>query len=132
VSDRILILGGTREAAHLAQTLSATHDVITSLAGRTKEPKPLAGDMRIGGFGGVEPMAQWLIDNQIDRDIDALTPSPAKFPPMRSRPAKSQEYRSPFNNVRLGKKSLPTFGLKSKRLIRHAMLFQKTQRFSWP
>jgi len=47
----ILILGGTKEAAKLAQTLQDRgHKVITSLAGRTKEPKPIAGKTRKGGF----------------------------------------------------------------------------------
>ena len=55
---RILILGGTREAAALAtQLVEDGHEVITSLAGRTKEPAPLAGETRIGGFGGVQGLA---------------------------------------------------------------------------
>ncbi|MCJ8308858.1 MAG: cobalt-precorrin-6A reductase [Rhizobiaceae bacterium] len=74
-SERILILGGTREAAQLAQTLTDDGvDVITSLAGRTKEPIPVAGETRIGGFGGVDKMAQWIIDNQITKVIDATHP----------------------------------------------------------
>ena len=51
----ILILGGTKEAAALAAELVSQHPdwrVITSLAGRTREPKPVAGEVRIGGFGG--------------------------------------------------------------------------------
>jgi len=51
---KILILGGTREAAELASKLvTEGHHVTTSLAGRTKEPKPVAGNVRIGGFGGI-------------------------------------------------------------------------------
>jgi Precorrin-6x reductase CbiJ/CobK len=56
-AETVLILGGTREAAALAAELVAAHPdwrVITSLAGRTKEPKPVAGEVRIGGFGGAE------------------------------------------------------------------------------
>ena len=73
--ERILILGGTKEAAELAGALSdAGRDVTTSLAGRTKEPKPLSGAVRIGGFGGVEGLAKWLSDNKITRLIDATHP----------------------------------------------------------
>lgn len=74
-SERILILGGTKEAAELAQKLTdAGVDVITSLAGRTKEPVPVAGETRIGGFGGVEKMAQWISENRITKVIDATHP----------------------------------------------------------
>ena len=51
--EKILILGGTKEAAELAAELTAAgHDVTTSLAGRTAEPEPVAGKVRIGGFSG--------------------------------------------------------------------------------
>ena len=73
----ILILGGTREAAELAKQLVATHPdarVITSLAGRTREPAPLAGEVRTGGFGGVEGLAAYLRDNRVTRMIDATHP----------------------------------------------------------
>ena len=73
---KVLILGGTREAAALATELhdSANVDVTTSLAGRTKEPAPIAGHVRIGGFGGVEGLAAYLADHQIDKVIDATHP----------------------------------------------------------
>ncbi|MEO0546975.1 MAG: cobalt-precorrin-6A reductase [Pseudomonadota bacterium] len=75
MKQRILILGGTKEAAALAQELHAAgHTVITSLAGRTKEPKPVSGSVRVGGFGGPEGLAQFLNDNAIDRLIDATHP----------------------------------------------------------
>ncbi len=53
---RVLILGGTSEGAALADKLSADPDFIpiTSLAGRTREPKDVQGLLRQGGFGGVE------------------------------------------------------------------------------
>ena len=51
--SKILILGGTREAAELAsQRVGEGHEVTTSLAGRTREPRPVAGEVSIGGFGG--------------------------------------------------------------------------------
>ena len=75
--DTILILGGTREAAELAKELVATHPdarVITSLAGRTKEPAPLDGEVRTGGFGGVAGLADYIRDNGVTRLIDATHP----------------------------------------------------------
>ncbi|MCQ2003902.1 cobalt-precorrin-6A reductase [Rhizobium sp. NRK18] len=72
--DRILILGGTREAAALAETLSKTADVTTSLAGRTREPAPLSGAVRSGGFGGIEGLARYLSENAITKVIDATHP----------------------------------------------------------
>ena len=73
--ERILILGGTREAAELAATLVADgHTVTTSLAGRTREPKPVAGAIRIGGFGGAAGLAAYLAQHGIDRLIDATHP----------------------------------------------------------
>lgn len=74
-AERILILGGTREAADLAAQLVAQgHDVTTSLAGRTREPEPLAGNLRTGGFGGVEGLAAYLKEGAFTRLIDATHP----------------------------------------------------------
>lgn len=74
-SKKILILGGTKEAAELASKLVlAGHDVITSLAGRTKEPKPVAGKTRIGGFGGAIGLADYLLTEKIKLLIDATHP----------------------------------------------------------
>ena len=79
-SEKILILGGTKEAAELAAELTADgHDVTTSLAGRTAEPEPVAGKVRIGGFSGngktgVEGLADWLAENGFTRLIDATHP----------------------------------------------------------
>ena len=78
--EKILILGGTREAAELAAELvTAGHDVTTSLAGRTAEPKPASGKTRIGGFSGggrngAEGLAVWLTENGFTRLIDATHP----------------------------------------------------------
>jgi precorrin-6A/cobalt-precorrin-6A reductase len=75
LAKRILILGGTREAAELADWLVAEgHDVTTSLAGRTKEPAPLAGRVRTGGFGGAEGLAAFLKEGGYDLLIDATHP----------------------------------------------------------
>ena len=73
--QKILILGGTKEAAELAETLTAEgHDVTTSLAGRTKEAKPITGKTRIGGFGGSNGLADWINANGITKLIDATHP----------------------------------------------------------
>jgi len=72
---KILILGGTKEAAELAEKLVREgHDVTSSLAGRTKEPKPIAGKLRTGGFGGVNGLADFLKTHQFDKLIDATHP----------------------------------------------------------
>ncbi|MBC7281251.1 cobalt-precorrin-6A reductase [Hoeflea sp.] len=76
-SETILILGGTREAADLARELVAKHPqarIITSLAGRTREPAPLAGEVRTGGFGGVEGLADYIRANGVTRLVDATHP----------------------------------------------------------
>ena len=75
--DTILILGGTREAAELARELVATHPearIITSLAGRTREPAPLAGEVRTGGFGGIEGLTNYLCETGVTLLIDATHP----------------------------------------------------------
>ena len=73
--EKILILGGTKEAAELARDLvSKGHDVTTSLAGRTKEPAPVEGKVRIGGFGGGGGLAAYLKAEGITRVIDATHP----------------------------------------------------------
>ncbi len=73
--QKILILGGTREAAKLAEQLvEQGHHVTTSLAGRTKEPTPPAGNTRIGGFGGANGLAEYLRSEAIDKLIDATHP----------------------------------------------------------
>jgi precorrin-6A/cobalt-precorrin-6A reductase len=52
---RVLLLGGTAEARALAQALVEDgHAVTTSLAGRVARPRLPVGEVRIGGFGGVE------------------------------------------------------------------------------
>ena len=77
---KILILGGTREGRDLAELLVAGgHDVITSLAGRVTRPAHIAGEVRVGGFGGAEGLAAWLLDNGIERVVDATHPFAEKI-----------------------------------------------------
>jgi precorrin-6A/cobalt-precorrin-6A reductase len=71
---RLLLLGGTAEARALAARLHPDVDVISSLAGRVPDPALPVGEVRIGGFGGVEGMAKWLRDEHIDAVVDATHP----------------------------------------------------------
>jgi len=72
----ILILGGTHEALKIAEQLCKLDGlrVITSLAGRVKNPKTPAGELRLGGFGGVDGLAAYLRNEAIDLLIDATHP----------------------------------------------------------
>lgn len=71
----ILILGGTAEAASLAEQASARFDVTYSLAGRTANPAlPDHATVRTGGFGGVDALADWMTENGIAAVIDATHP----------------------------------------------------------
>lgn len=75
--ETILILGGTKEAAELAASLVRDHPdwrVVTSLAGRTKEPEPVAGEVRSGGFGGIDGLLAYLRAEGVTRLIDATHP----------------------------------------------------------
>lgn len=71
---RILLLGGTGEARALAARLHPRHDIISSLAGRVPDPALPVGPVRIGGFGGVSGLRQWLRDNGISAVVDATHP----------------------------------------------------------
>ncbi|MDF0555172.1 cobalt-precorrin-6A reductase [Kamptonema sp. UHCC 0994] len=73
---RLLILGGTSDATKLAARASFIPgvDVLTSLAGRTRQPHALIGNVRIGGFGGAAGLAGYLRDREINFLIDATHP----------------------------------------------------------
>lgn len=77
MAERLLILGGTGEAAALAEAALAAFpdlEVISSLAGRTVTPRTLPGRIRVGGFGGANGIAAYLRDEQIDAVIDTTHP----------------------------------------------------------
>ncbi|MEV0474832.1 cobalt-precorrin-6A reductase [Streptomyces prunicolor] len=77
MSPHILILGGTTEARELVAELAVQRPearVTTSLAGRVAKPGALAGDVRIGGFGGAEGLAEWLREHRVDAVVDATHP----------------------------------------------------------
>lgn len=76
----ILVLGGTAEARALAAELvHAGEDVVTSLAGRVREPALPPGRVRIGGFGGVEGLAAFLHAGSISAVVDATHPFAAQI-----------------------------------------------------
>ena len=72
----LLILGGTGEAAALAQHAVARPglQVTTSLAGGTRKPAPITRAVRSGGFGGADGMAAYLREAGVDLVIDATHP----------------------------------------------------------
>ncbi|CAL9636269.1 cobalt-precorrin-6A reductase [Streptomyces sp. enrichment culture] len=76
MSPHVLILGGTAEARALAGVLSARPGVrvTTSLAGRVARPGALDGDVRVGGFGGAEGLAGWLLREKVTALVDATHP----------------------------------------------------------
>ena len=68
---RVLLLGGTAEARALAaQLCGAGIEVTTSLAGRVADPRLPVGEVRIGGFGGVEGLRTAAAE--FDAVIDAI------------------------------------------------------------
>jgi len=85
----LLILGGTAEARILAERAIAVFGerlhVTTSLAGRTRAPAALAGEVRRGGFGGPEGLAAYLRHTAIDMVIDATHPFATQISPAASR-----------------------------------------------
>ncbi|CAL9356004.1 Precorrin-6A reductase [Streptomyces sp. enrichment culture] len=81
MAPHVLILGGTTEARRLAADLAARPGVrvTTSLAGRVTRPGPLAGDVRVGGFGGADGLATWLREQRVDALVDATHPFAASI-----------------------------------------------------
>jgi precorrin-6A/cobalt-precorrin-6A reductase len=71
---RVLLLGGTSEARTLAARLHPGFDVISSLAGRVPDPALPVGEVRIGGFGGVDGMRRWMVDAKVSAVVDATHP----------------------------------------------------------
>ncbi|WP_089232113.1 cobalt-precorrin-6A reductase [Tropicimonas sediminicola] len=75
MSVRVMILGGTAEARQLAEVLEGRGvATLTSLAGVTRQPASLPGDVRRGGFGGVEGLAAALAEERITALVDATHP----------------------------------------------------------
>lgn len=76
MTPRVLLLGGTGDARRLAALLveDGGYDVVSSLAGRTRTPLRPLGRVRIGGFGGVTGLTDWLRGERIDAVVDATHP----------------------------------------------------------
>ncbi|WP_434767581.1 cobalt-precorrin-6A reductase [Pseudomonas triticicola] len=74
---RILLLGGVTEALAIARTLGPQH--IYSLAGIGRVPSDLRCQVRVGGYGGAEGLAQFIADEGVDLLLDATHPYAAKI-----------------------------------------------------
>jgi precorrin-6A/cobalt-precorrin-6A reductase len=72
---RALILGGTSEAHALAEALSrAGYDAVYSYGGRTRAPPAQPVRVRVGGFGGVSGLSDYIHHENITHVIDATHP----------------------------------------------------------
>ena len=77
---RVLLLGGTTEASQLARALvSAGVDSVFSYAGRTARPVAQPLPTRVGGFGGVAGLAEYIARERISHVIDATHPFAAQM-----------------------------------------------------
>jgi len=76
MTKTLLILGGTTEGYRLAEAAVSLPKlrVVSSLAGRVGSPRLPAGEVRIGGFGGIAGLAAFLRQEKIDAVIDATHP----------------------------------------------------------
>lgn len=71
----VLILGGTAEGRALASALVGVGTpIVTSVAGRTRDPALPPGPVRSGGFGGAAGLTSWLRDHAVTAVIDATHP----------------------------------------------------------
>ncbi|MEP1011237.1 MAG: cobalt-precorrin-6A reductase [Paracoccaceae bacterium] len=80
IAHNLLVLGGTTEATALCQRLA--EDGITgtvSFAGRVKRPVRQPLPQRVGGFGGVEGLVDFLRVEGISHVIDATHPFAAQM-----------------------------------------------------
>ena len=79
----LLILGGTGDAVQLSHAAESRFGerlgVIYSLAGRTRAAAEAGGELCVGGFGGVDGLARYIRDNNIDFLIDASHPFAAQI-----------------------------------------------------
>ena len=75
----MLVLGGTADGRELAAALEARGiDVVTSVAGRTSRARNQPG-ARVGGFGGVDGLIDYLHTSETDAVVDATHPFAAKM-----------------------------------------------------
>jgi precorrin-6A/cobalt-precorrin-6A reductase len=78
---RVLLLGGTTEAAALAREIAGDDRMagILALAGRTESPRESALPTRVGGFGGVEGLVDYVTEKRFDVVVDATHPFAARM-----------------------------------------------------
>ncbi|MHB0772545.1 cobalt-precorrin-6A reductase [Bradyrhizobium sp. 5.13L] len=77
---RALILGGTSDASLLAAEIArAGIDAVYSYGGRTRAPADQPLPTRIGGFGGVTGLADYIRRENITHVIDATHPFAAEM-----------------------------------------------------
>lgn len=69
-----MILGGTGEARELARRAVSRVRVVSSLAGRVSSPRLPEGEVRVGGFGGVAGLVEFLRAERVDAVVDATHP----------------------------------------------------------
>ncbi|WP_435607275.1 cobalt-precorrin-6A reductase [Pseudomonas knackmussii] len=74
---RVLLLGGIGEALSIARRLGPQH--LYSLAGLGKVPDDLACQVRVGGYGGAEGLAQFIVEQGYDLLLDATHPYAAQI-----------------------------------------------------
>jgi len=74
---RILLLGGVTEALAIARTLGPQH--VYSLAGMGRVPTDLHCQVRVGGYGGAQGLAQYIREQRIDLLLDATHPYAAQI-----------------------------------------------------
>ncbi|MDR5857525.1 cobalt-precorrin-6A reductase [Caballeronia sp. LZ062] len=74
---RALVLGGTGDALAIARNMGAPH--VYSLAGLARVPTDLACAVRVGGFGGVTGLVDYLRVERIALVIDATHPYAAQM-----------------------------------------------------
>jgi precorrin-6A/cobalt-precorrin-6A reductase len=77
---RVLLLGGTTEATALAHAFAnAGIDAVFSYAGRTETPVEQPLPTRLGGFGGIGGIADYIQKAQITHLVDATHPFAAQI-----------------------------------------------------
>ena len=78
---RLLILGGTTEASALVRRIAGRGDLdaVLSLAGRTRNPVAPPIPLRVGGFGGIAGLKDYLVSSGTGAVIDATHPFAAQM-----------------------------------------------------
>jgi precorrin-6A/cobalt-precorrin-6A reductase len=78
---RVLILGGTADANRLVAAVAKNPgiDAVLSCAGRTENPTPPPIAWRVGGFGDVDGLIDYLRLEKIARVVDATHPFAARM-----------------------------------------------------